>query len=136
MYSIYLFNVDQIMKTSAFKMVLVALLAIGGGITSFARGDLTVVVKNLRSTDGKVLLSVGSKYAMKEITGDSVTLELAEVPEGKCVVSAFHDENGNYQLDKEGEIPIENCVMKEVVIEKGKQSIVLELLDLRDKTKK
>lgn len=120
------------MKTLGLKMVLALLV----GITSssvYAQGEVTVKVTNVRSATGKVLLSVGSKYAMVSVAGDSVELKLADVPEGKCMLAIFHDENGNYQMDKQIDVPTENCAMKEIVVKSGAQTIEIELQDLRDK---
>lgn len=106
------------------------------GITSsvvYAQGELTVKVANVRSAAGKVLLSVGSKCAMVPAVGDSVELQLTDVPDGKCMLYVFHDENGNYKMDKQGDIPTENCAMKEIVVKSGSRTLEIELQDLRSK---
>lgn len=121
------------MKTLGLKMVLALLVGITSSSSVYAQGEVTVKVTNVRSATGKVLLSVGSKYAMVSVAGDSVELKLVDVPEGKCMLAIFHDENGNYQMDKQRDVPTENCAMKEIVVKSGAQTIEIELQDLRDK---
>ena len=52
-------------------------------------------------------LSPGS-YAMATAVKDTVTVVLKDVPWEKFLISLFHDENGNWELDKnEQGIPVE-----------------------------
>lgn len=76
---------------------------------------------------------------MVDATGDTVTLVLKEVPEGKCKLYVYHDENGNYQLDREDGIPAENCAIVDLDMTAEAKTIDVELKDvkaLQDKAKK
>ena len=105
-----------------------------------AQSDLTVKVKNIRSAKGKVMIAADKgQYAMVDATGDTVTLVLKEVPEGKCKLYVYHDENGNYQLDREDGIPAENCAIVDLDMTAEAKTIDVELKDvkaLQDKAKK
>ena len=102
--------------------------------------DMTVKVKNIRSAKGKVMIAADKgQYAMADATGDTVTLVLKEVPEGKCKLYVYHDENGNYQLDLEDGIPAENCAIVDLDMTAEAKTIDVELKDvkaLQDKAKK
>ena len=112
------------MKMAGIKWVTLLVLVFGA-VSVSAQSDLTVKVKNIRSAKGKVM-----------ITGDTVTLVLKEVPEGKCKLYVYHDENGNYQLDRVDSVPTENCAIVDLDMTAGAKTIDVELTDLRNKAKK
>ena len=72
------------MKMAGIKWVTLLVLVFGA-VSVSAQSDLTVKVKNIRSAKGKVMIAADKgQYAMADATGDTVTLVLKEVPEGKC----------------------------------------------------
>lgn len=76
---------------------------------------------------------------MVDATGDTATLVLKEMPEGKCKLYVYHDENGNYQLDREDGVPVENCAIVDLDMTAETKTIDIELKDvkaLQDKAKK
>lgn len=74
---------------------------------------------------------------MVDAKGAETVLELKDVPVGKCKVYVYHDENGNYQLDKEGDVPLENCAIVDLDVKAGrKEEVNIRLVDVRKKVKK
>ena len=108
-------------------------------VSASAQSDLTVKVKNIRSAKGKVMIAADKgQYAMVDATGDTATLVLKEVPEGKYKLYVYHDENGNYQLDREEGMPVENCAIVDLDMTAEAKTIDVELKDvkaLQDKAK-
>ncbi len=76
------------------------------------KSTLTVVVKNLQSNEGQVLIAVynSSTNYMKEekalfkeksnIQNNKAVIVLPELPQGKYAVVCVHDANKNLKLDK------------------------------------
>ena len=123
------------MKTAGIKWVTLLVLVFCA-VSVSAQSDLTVKVKNIRSAKGKVMIAADKgQYAMADATGDTVTLVLKEVPEGKCKLYVYHDENGNYQLDRVDGVPTENCAIVDLDMTAGAKTIDVELTDLRNKAK-
>lgn len=86
--------------------------------------DVKVEVRGIRSEKGNIMVMAQrdseSKpvYAMVAAAKDTVTVVLKDAPWDKFLVSLFHDENGNWELDKnEQGIPVEGYAR-----EKGKKS--------------
>lgn len=106
--------------------------------TVSAQADLMIKVTNVRSDCGKVMISTDKgQYNMVDAKGTETVLELKDVPEGKCKVYVYHDENGNYQLDKEGDVPLENCAIVDLDVKAGmKEEVNIQLVDVRKKVKK
>lgn len=106
--------------------------------TVSAQADLTIKVTNVRSDCGKVMIATDKgQYNMVDAKGTETVLELKDVPEGKCKVYVYHDENGNYQLDKEGDVPLENCAIVDLDVKAGmKEEVNIQLVDVRKKVKK
>ena len=124
------------MKTIGFKWVALFVACVCT-VSVSAQSDLTVKVKNIRSAKGKVMIAADKgQYAMVDATGDTATLVLKEVPEGKCKLYVYHDENGNYQLDRVDGVPTENCAIVELDMTVEAKTIDVELADLRNKAKK
>ena len=81
-------------------------------VPAFA-ADLTIEVRGVRSTDGRVYVAVhGSEAKAAFPSGDGVVdrfresarvgvirLVARDLPPGRYAVNAFHDENGNGELD-------------------------------------
>lgn len=119
------------MKTIGNKWVILFMLTVSA-LSASAQNDLTVKVKNIRSAKGKVMIAADKgQYAMVDATGDTATLALKDVPAGKCKLYIYHDENGNYQLDKEDGVPAENCDMVDVEMTQEPKTIEVELKDIR-----
>lgn len=119
------------MKTIGNKWVILFMLTVSA-LSASAQNDLTVKVKNIRSAKGKVMIAADKgQYAMVDATGDTATLVLKDVPAGKCKLYIYHDENGNYQLDKEDGVPAENCDMVDVEMTQEPKTIEVELKDIR-----
>lgn len=58
---------------------------------------------------------------MKEATVDSCSFIFKSVNDGTYKISAFHDENGNYQINKDEKgIPTEGFVIKTITVKDGK----------------
>jgi len=98
-------------------------------------GNIKVVVENIKSTDGKIMIGIGDmkdmvnmKGSMVEITGESVSSGFCDLPLGKTNVYVFHDANGNNNLDlgKNG-IPLEGCAISEAVITEDEAEITIIL---------
>lgn len=123
------------MKTIGFKWVALFVACVCA-VSVSAQSDLTVKVKNIRSAKGKVMIAADKgQYAMVDATGDTATLVLKEVPEGKCKLYVYHDENGNYQLDRVDGVPTENCAIVDLDMTVEAKTIDVELADLRNKAK-
>lgn len=80
---------------------------------------ITVVIENLKTDEGSVLASLYSEktflksnpeYTAKSLIVDGkASLVFEDVPEGIYGITAFHDENGNQQMDFEPTgMPTEN----------------------------
>ncbi len=87
--------------------------------------NLEITISGIRNSKGKILLMIESdnlktpnKY-MSEITGKSCNFVLNNIQEGTYKISAFHDENGNYEIDKDEKgIPTEGFILKTIKINK------------------
>ena len=93
-------------------MIRVKTLALLAAIaTSAYTADLTITIKDVRNSDGAVLLAVYDSEAhfmkpplattsrrVAAAKGD-VTVVLQDLPAGKYAIASFHDENGNGKLD-------------------------------------
>jgi len=87
--------------------------------------NLEITISGIRNNKGKILLMIESgnlktpnKY-MSEITGKSCNFVLNNIQEGTYKISAFHDENGNYEIDKDEKgIPTEGFILKTIKINK------------------
>lgn len=124
------------MKTMGIKWMVCAVVSVCS-LTVMAQNDLTVKVTNVRSANGKVLIATDKgQYNMVDVKGKDAVLELKGVPDGKCKLYVYHDENGNYQLDKEDDVPVENCAIVDLDVKAdGEKTILVELVDVREKMK-
>lgn len=122
------------MKTIGMKWVMMVLFSTFA-LAAAAQSDLTVKVTNVPSAKGKVMIATDKgQYNMVDATGVDAELMLKSVPEGKCKLYVYHDENGNYQLDKEGNVPVEHCAIADVEIKSGAMSVVVKLVDVKKET--
>lgn len=100
-------------------------------------GDLTVRVTNVRSEKGKVLIATDKgQYDMADAKSPEVVLTLKGVPEGKRQLYVYHDENGNYQLDKENGVPAELCAMVDLEVKADTKTVDVRLVDVWEEKKK
>ncbi|WP_036878355.1 DUF2141 domain-containing protein [Xylanibacter oryzae] len=106
------------------KIMLSATLLMLFSCATFAQ-NLEITISGIRNSKGKILLMIESdnlktpnKY-MSEITGKSCNFVLNNIQEGTYKISAFHDENGNYEIDKDEKgIPTEGFILKTIKINK------------------
>ena len=78
------------------------------------------------------------RFAKAGLPGEShdVVLELKDVPAGKCKIYVYHDENGNYQLDREDGVPMEYCAIVDWEVKENTETVVVPLVDVRKGMKK
>ena len=106
------------------KIMLSATLLMLFSCATFAQ-NLEITISGIHNSKGKILLMIESdnlktpnKY-MSEITGKSCNFVLNNIQEGTYKISAFHDENGNYEIDKDEKgIPTEGFILKTIKINK------------------
>ncbi|WP_018463066.1 DUF2141 domain-containing protein [Segatella paludivivens] len=91
--------------------------------------NLTISIKGIRSSKGKILIMIkpvgkdATYQNMKEITNDSCNFVFKDIEDGTYKLSAFHDENGNYNIDKDEKgIPTEGFVLKTITVSNSKNS--------------
>jgi uncharacterized protein (DUF2141 family) len=91
--------------------------------------NVKVTITGIHHNTGKILIMMQSNKAdkpyqnMSEVTTDSCNFIFKDVNDGTYKISAFHDENGNYQIDKDEKgIPTEGFVMKTITIKNGKMA--------------
>lgn len=124
------------MKTIGYKWVMLAAFSISV-LTATAQNGLMVKVTNIPSSKGKVMVATDKgQYNMVDAKGVDAVLELKDVPEGKCKLYVFHDENGNYQLDKKEGVPSEYCAIVDLNIKADTKTVDVELVDAQKVTKK
>lgn len=100
------------------------------GVSCFTNAaDLTISINGIRNDKGKVLVMIKSVskdttfQKMKEITKDSCNFVFNDIEDGTYKLSAFHDENGNYNIDKDEKgIPTEGFVLKTITVSNSKTS--------------
>ncbi|MFG6687520.1 DUF2141 domain-containing protein [Mariniflexile sp. HNIBRBA6329] len=73
------------------------------------QNDITVVISNIKSNNGKVFaalynsestfLGKGIKGNIENIENNSCTVTFKNIPNGTYAVSMFHDENDNNKMD-------------------------------------
>ena len=83
---------------------------------SFAQ-DVKVEVRGIHSAKGTIMVMAQPNaetkpvYAMVTAVKDTVTVVLKDLPWEEFTISLFHDENGNWELDKdERGMPLEGYV--------------------------
>ena len=73
------------------------------------KNDVTVIISNLKSNNGKVFVALhnsestflekGIKSDIKKIENNSCTVTFKDLPNGIYAISMFHDENNNKKMD-------------------------------------
>ena len=113
-------TVKQLLATTA----LCALCATG----AWGQNTLKVKVTNIPEATGKILIATDKgQYNIVEATGSEVMLELKDVPQGQVEIYAYHDANGNFQLDKKDYVPTEYCAIARVEVTKQEQAVEVRL---------
>lgn len=106
-------------------MVCATLATLGLSTTCVAQTtDLTITVKGIKGNKGNLMIGVGDlqnpssmKGDMIKITSKTATTQIKGVPQGEGTIYVYHDENGNYRLDKnEQGVPKEGCAVKKTVV--------------------
>ena len=117
------------MKTMGYKgMVIVLFSMFVVGVS--AQSVLTLKVTNVPSAKGKLMAATDNAAV------SDVVLELKDVPAGKCKIYVYHDENGNYQLDREDGVPMEYCAIVDWEVKENTETVVVPLVDVRKGMKK
>lgn len=95
------------------RLLLIVLGFICCQAITFAQ-EVKVEVRGIRNTKGNIMVMAQANseskpvYAMTAAVKDTVTVILKDVAWKEFLVSLFHDENGNWELDKnEQGIPVE-----------------------------
>ena len=95
------------------RLLFIALEIICYHVVTFAQ-EVKVEVRGIRSAKGDIMVMAQQDseskpvYAMATAVKDTVTVVLKDVPWEKFLISLFHDENGNWELDmNEQGIPVE-----------------------------
>ncbi len=98
------------MKKNAMTGLL-TLVTLGFATATAVAADLAITLTGIRSTDGRVMVAVydrpdafmktGGDVAALSLAAraDEMTVVLVDVAPGAYAVSAYHDENGNGELD-------------------------------------
>lgn len=111
--------------------ILVVLLL--GSDNLFAR---TIIVKigNIHSDKGNILVmaqagkDIPPIYGKAEAQNGEVTIKLENVDWEEFALSAFHDENGNFQMDMtEDKRPAEGYAMKNFTPQQEEETVKLKL---------
>jgi uncharacterized protein (DUF2141 family) len=105
-----------------FRIAIAAVAACFVSATAASAGELEVTLTGVEARGGVVLASVqtedqfmGSQGvgAMQTITeAGTVTFVFRDLPPGEYVFSAFHDENGNWRMERDQDYwPLEGWAM-------------------------
>ncbi len=110
------------MKT--LYLCLAALLVLPCGLPAASEPDtLTVRIDGIRSAEGQILIALLTpegewlQSQTKAAAVEGVEFLFTALPAGEAEILAFHDENGNYALDRrdDGE-PAEGCAAKNCLL--------------------
>lgn len=126
------------MKSIHFLFVWVFSLIAGTSLFAQDGGQVIIRISNIPTAQGKVLLTTdsGKYYGMADATSSTVDIKLDNIPDGKYTVYVFHDANGNYTMDKEGEIPVEYCATEQIEINGNNRHFAITLVDVKEKINK
>jgi len=106
-----LLNQNTIVKSFALLLVCILSSFVGQAQTETKGHAITVTVKNIKNTNGNIILSLhnastfmkskGLESSATKINGDSVTFTFKNVIPGEYAIMGVHDENSNNQMDFE-----------------------------------
>lgn len=124
------------MKTIRLRAALASAALLTAGMIT-AQKNVTLTIGNIPNDSGSVLIATdkGQTAIVKAVKG-TARADLKDVPEGTCWIYAFHDANGNKQLDKENNVPEEYCGMGQYDIKDNGQTLRMTLEYIPDKIKK
>lgn len=118
------------------KLMLSALMAICTMSAAEAQ-NMKVVITGIRNDTGKILIQVQNDkqenvgQQMCDAKKDSCTFMFQNVGIGNLKISLFHDENTNYNIDKDEKgIPTEGFAIKSVKINGKSEDTVVENLKM------
>jgi len=91
------------------KYALILILAIGSLTSSHAQSDITVVVENIKTIKGKVMVCLVDQEEhfledcqngqVVKVDGTTAQVIFSDVSAGSYAVSTFHDKNSDEQLN-------------------------------------
>ena len=112
------------------SLVFIVLGIICSQTIAFAQ-EVKVEVRGIRSAKGNILVMAQADqeskpvYAMIAAAKDTVTVILKDVPWKEFQILLFHDENGNWELDKNDQgIPVEGYAREKCKKERDAPVIV------------
>ena len=117
------------MKTTK---ILLTLAAVALSVVAAAK-ELTVTVRNVRSTDGSILTMLripGQQplYAKTPAGADTVTVHFEGIEGDEAGVWIIHDENGNYQMDmRENGGPAEGYATRDCLLPDERNTVEIDL---------
>ena len=119
-------------------LVLIVSLLWGWSLNAKAEKNLTVLVTNIPSQIGNILITVGQGqfYDMAEVKDAQVEIVLKDIPNGEYQLSAFHDANANWQLDMEEGLPLEYCVTRKITVNDETRYIKVALVNVKEEVLK
>lgn len=138
-YFINHFTKEGIMKPINYlPLVLIVSLLWGWSLNAKAEKNLTVLVTNIPSQTGNILITVGQGqfYDMAEVKDAQVEIVLKDIPNGEYQLSAFHDANANWQLDMEEGLPLEYCVTRKITVSDETRYIKVALVNVKEEVLK
>ena len=116
----------MIMKTIVCRSMAAALLCVFAlGVS--AQDVLKVKVMNIPSAVGKIMIATDKGSMVCRCQGHGGVLELKDVTVGKYKLYVYHDENNNYQLDREDGIPSEYCAIADVEVSADTKQVEIAL---------
>lgn len=123
------------MKSIKFLSVLAFSLLAAISLYAQNGGQVIIKISNIPFNQGKVMLTTedGKYYGMADATSSTVDIKLDNIPDGKYTVYVFHDANGNYTIDKEGEIPVEYCATEQIDVNENNRLFAITLVDVMGK---
>lgn len=117
----------MIMKINGLRTI-VASLAIMFSVTITAQKTVKVIVENVPSDSGKVLVATQSgQYAMVQAVAGECVVELKNVPEGKISFYVLHDSNDNKSPDMVDGLPTEYVGMMNADVREYGQEIRIKV---------
>lgn len=90
------------------------ILALGTAVMAAAAEPLKITITGLRSDKGRILWMIQDgktqQHGMTEPANGESVIEIGGIRSDSVVVYAFHDENGNFRLDRRDDgRPAEGC---------------------------
>lgn len=90
------------------------ILALGTAVMAAAAEPLKITITRLRSDKGRILWMIQDgktqQHGMTEPANGESVIEIGGIRSDSVVVYAFHDENGNFRLDRRDDgRPAEGC---------------------------